>query len=164
MFHSTTGLIHLSAAFIAMISGAFVLLNKKGGIFHKRVGYTYVISMYTLNITAFFIYYLFGKFGPFHALSVMSLICLSGGIIPAIFKKHVKNWLDWHYYFMNWSVVGLYAAFWAETLTRTLPVRQFWPLVFAAATVTAMIGSYLIRRNAKRLITERSLSNTDQNK
>jgi uncharacterized membrane protein len=152
MFHSTTGLVHLIAALLAMLTGAIVLLNNKGGLFHKRMGYAYVASMLTLNVTAFMIYHLFGKFGPFHALSIVSLTCIIGGMVPVLFRRQVKSWMHWHYYFMNWSVVGLYAAFWAETFTRTLPVKQFWLIVVVATTVTMFVGSYLIRKNAARFL------------
>jgi hypothetical protein len=108
--------------------------------------------MLLLNLTAFQIYHLFGRFGPFHILAIMSLICLVGGIVPAFMRKQIKNWIYWHYYFMNWSVVGLYAAFWAELLTRTLPMGQFWPIVIGATSVTTWIGFYFIRKHAPRLI------------
>lgn len=152
MIHSTTGLVHLSAALLAMVTGAIVLLNTKGGLLHKRVGYVYVGSMLILNLTAFLIYHLFGKFGPFHWLAAISLLSLAWGMIPVLLRNRVNKWIYWHYYFMNWSVVGLYAAFWAEALTRTLPMGQFWPVVIAATTLTAVLGSYLIRRNASRLL------------
>lgn len=152
MFHSTEGLIHLISAFVAMLAGAVVLLNRKAGRFHKRAGYVYVAAMLVLNLTAFMIYHLFGKFGPFHWLALVSLVSLAGGILPALFRRRVKDWIYWHYYFMNWSVVGLYAAFWAETLTRTLPMGRFWPIVAIASGVTALIGSVLIRKNMERLI------------
>lgn len=129
-----------------------MLLNKKGGVFHKRAGYTYVVSMLVLNVTAFMIYRLFGKFGPFHVLAIISMAGIVGGMIPVIFRRHIGGWIYYHYYFINWSVVGLYAAFWAETLTRTLPMGRFWPIVMGATAVTASIGSYLIRKNAARFL------------
>ncbi|MBO0953095.1 DUF2306 domain-containing protein [Fibrella forsythiae] len=152
MFHSTTGLIHLLAALVALFSGSLVLLRPKGGLFHKRAGYAYLASMLLLNLTALLIYHLFGRFGPFHWLAVLSLLCLTGGMVPALLRSRITRWIYWHYYFMNWSVVGLYAAFWAETLTRTLPVGQFWPLVLLATMVTTITGSVLIRRHAARLL------------
>jgi hypothetical protein len=109
--------------------------------------------MLALNGTAFMIYHLFGKFGPFHWLAAISLVSLAGGMIPVLLRDRINKWIHWHYYFMNWSVVGLYAAFWAETLTRTLPMGQFWPVVIVATTLTAVLDSYLIRRNASRLLT-----------
>ncbi len=52
---------------------------------------------------------------------------------------------------MNWSVVGLYAGFLAETFTRLLPMGEFWPVVVLSMLLTAVAESYLIRRNASRL-------------
>lgn len=152
MFHSTVGLVHLISALFAMVTGAIVLLNTKGGVFHKRAGYVYVVSMLVLNATAFMIYQLFGKFGPFHGLAIVSMIGIVGGMVPVLLQRRIGGWIYYHYYFMNWSVVGLYAAFWAETLTRTLPMGRFWPVVMGATAVTASIGSYLIRRNAARFL------------
>jgi uncharacterized membrane protein len=152
MFHTTIGLIHLIAALLAMVAGAVVLLNTKAGTFHKRVGYVYVVLMLVLNGTAFQIYQLFGRFGPFHWMALVSLASVLGGMLPVLFRRYVGGWVYWHYYFMNWSVVGLYAAFWAETFTRTLPVRQFWGIVALSTAITAFIGSRLIRRHATRLL------------
>lgn len=155
MVHSPIGLVHLTAALLAMISGAIVLLNTKGGLLHKRAGYVYVAAMLTVNGTAFMLYHLFGKFGVFHWLALVSLTAILGGMVPALLRKTPtfrESWIYWHYYFMNWSVVGLYAAFWAETFTRLSLGRQFWPLVFGATLATAFIGSRLIRKHAARLL------------
>ncbi|MBO6534667.1 MAG: DUF2306 domain-containing protein [Balneolaceae bacterium] len=105
------GGLHFLSAILAMILGAFVLFNKKGGQTHVRAGYAYAAMMLILNITALLIYKLFGKFGPFHIAAVISLVTLLGGIIPAYLRKPEKTWLEFHYEFMNWSIIGLYAAF-----------------------------------------------------
>ncbi|MBD2756792.1 DUF2306 domain-containing protein [Spirosoma validum] len=152
MIHSTLGLFHFISALLAMLSGAVVITKPKGGLFHRRIGYIYVSSMLLLNLTAFQIYHLFGRFGPFHALAIVSLFCLIGGIVPALLRQRIKNWIHWHYYFMNWSIVGLYAAFWAELFTRTLPINQFWPIVLVASSITSWIGAYFIRKHAPRLL------------
>jgi uncharacterized membrane protein len=148
--HSPIGLIHITSAIVAMIAGAIVLLNRKATKFHKRTGYVYVGSMVILNTTAFLIYHLFGKFGPFHIAALFSTISILGGMVPMFFRKQITGWLELHYYFINWSVVGLYAAFWAETLTRLVPMAQFWPVVVAATAGTAITGSILIRKNQNR--------------
>ncbi|GAB3328052.1 hypothetical protein GCM10027299_29610 [Larkinella ripae] len=135
-----------------MLLAAFVVALPKRNQLHRRLGYLYVISMLILNGTAFQIYHLFGRFGPFHILALFSMLTILGGFVPALARKRVKNWLHWHYYFMTWSVVGLYAAFWAELLTRTLPMGQFWALVLAATSVTTGVGSYFIRKNASRFL------------
>ncbi len=162
MFHSTVGLVHLLSALLAMVAGAIVLLNTKGGLLHQRVGYVYVALMVVLNVTAFMIYHLFGKFGPFHVLALVSMGSIVGGMVPVLLRQRIGGWIYWHYYFMNWSVVGLYAAFWAETFTRTLPMKQFWPVVMIATGITAAIGSFLIRRHSARLLPEKSQTTRKQ--
>jgi len=52
---------------------------------------------------------------------------------------------------MNWSVVGLYCAFRAETGTRLLDGQHFWWVVALASFGTAMIGMILINKKAKAL-------------
>ncbi len=149
---STIGLVHVIAAIVALLTGTLIFVVNKGGLLHRRIGYGYVVSMLVLNISAFLIYRLFGTFGPFHVMALFSTACILGGTVPALFRHCIRHWLQWHYYFMNWSVVGLYAAFWAETFTRTLPMGRFWPIVAGATVVTTTIGAVLIRRHAARLL------------
>jgi uncharacterized membrane protein len=151
-FHSPLGLIHISAALLAMLTGAIVLLRPKATTSHKRIGYVYVGSMVVLNATAFLIYHLFGKFGPFHIAALFSTVSIVGGMVPMFFRHRITGWLTWHYFFINWSVVGLYAAFWAETLTRLFPMRHFWPVVVVATLGTVVTGSILIRKNKHRFL------------
>jgi uncharacterized membrane protein len=155
MIHSPVGLLHLLSALVAMVAGAVVLLNRKSGVLHKRMGYLYVAAMLVVNATAFFIYRVTGHFGVFHWFALGSLVSVAGGMVPALARRRISGWIYWHYYFMNWSVVGLYAAFWAETFTRLLPMSRFWPAVAAATAGTMLLGSVLIRRNAARLLPTR---------
>ncbi|CCH52300.1 hypothetical protein BN8_01289 [Fibrisoma limi BUZ 3] len=152
MIHSTTGLVHICSALLAMLLGAIVLLGKKGTTTHKRIGYGYVGAMGVLNVTAFLIYDLFGHFGPFHIAALISSGSIVAGMVPVLFRHRINGWLIYHYYFMNWSVVGLYAAFWAETLVRAVPMRAFWPVVMIATLATTVVGAWLIRKNKDRFI------------
>ena len=83
----TTGLIHLIASIIALITGLFVLTTTKGTKTHKQIGYVYSISMVLLNLTAFMIYKLYGKFGIFHWFAVVSCLTLFAGLYPVLTKK-----------------------------------------------------------------------------
>ncbi len=149
IINSNIGWFHFISAVLAMITGTIVLLNKKGTLFHKRAGYVYVVSMILLNVSSFFIVN-FGGFSLFHFFAIISLIAISGGMIPTIKKK--KNWLAYHFYFMNWSVVGLYCAFWAELGTRFVGnMQQFWWMVAAATIITSVLGSIVINKEAKKL-------------
>lgn len=149
IIHSEIGLIHTITAILAMISGAVVILNPKGTKFHKRVGYLYVVSMVLLNVTSFFIIS-FGGFSIFHFFAIISLLTVLGGMIPTL--RRAKNWFPYHFYFMSWSVVGLYSAFWAEVGTRFVGnMQQFWWMVALATGVTVFIGSRIINNQAKKL-------------
>lgn len=124
------GLIHLIVSIIAMITGIFVLLTKKGTIKHKQIGYVYVVSMLLVNVTAFMIYRLFGGFGIFHFFAIVSLLTLIAGMYPILSRKG-KNYIFRHFNYMYWSVVGLYCAFCAEVLTRIpfyLSIKNSWKL------------------------------------
>ena len=136
-------------AVLAMIAGIVVVFNKKGTVFHKRIGYFYVINMLLLNLSSFFIIN-FGGFSIFHFFALLSLATIIGGIVPAI--RRTKNWYGYHFYFMSWSVVGLYCAFWSEVGTRFVKnMKEFWWAVALASITTALIGNYYINREAKKL-------------
>lgn len=153
-FHSPTGVIHLTAALLAILFGTLTFFTTKGSRQHKQVGYAYVAAMFAVNGTAFLIYDLYGKFGPFHGAAIWSSGSIVAGMVPVLIKRPGNGkWLSLHYYFMNWSVVGLYAAFWAETLVRFFPIKQFWPVVLGATLGTVLIGGILIRRHQARFVT-----------
>jgi uncharacterized membrane protein len=149
IIHSTIGWFHFITALLALLSGTIVLLNTKGTKFHKRVGYTYVVSMVSLNVSSFFIIS-FGNYSLFHFFALVSLFTVLGGIIAAWRRR--KKWLVAHYYFMSWSVVGLYAALWSEIGTRfTSNMKDFWWMVVIATVATVAIGSRIINKQAKKL-------------
>lgn len=112
-----TGIIHLIVSIVAMLSGLFVLIATKGTKIHKRIGYVYSVSMLLVNLTAFLIYRLYGKFGIFHWFAIVSCLTLLAGLSPVLIKKG-KNYVLTHLNFMYWSVVGLYCAFMAEIFSR----------------------------------------------
>ena len=135
----TNGLIHLIASIIALITGSLVLIMKKGTKRHKQIGYVYVVSMGILILTAFMIYRLFGGWGIFHYTTVVSLMTVGLGMIPIWTKKPAKKWKYLHFSFMYWSVIGLYAAFAAEVLTR-IPETPFFGMVGIATGIIMIIG------------------------
>jgi len=107
------------------------------------------ISKMLLNLTSFFIIN-FGGFSLFHFFAIASLATVLGGIIPAI--KRSENWFSSHFYFMSWSVVGLYCAFWAEIGTRFVKnMQQFWWIVALATIITTIVGSRIINKQAKKM-------------
>lgn len=71
-FGNAIGIVHTIFAVIAMLSGAWVLLQPKGGTRHRQMGYVYVGAMLLMLLTAFGIYRLFGGFGIFHFFALIS--------------------------------------------------------------------------------------------
>ena len=125
--YDATGAIHLIAAIISLISGTAILILPKGTALHKKIGYIYVAAMLAVCTSAFRIYRLFGGFGVFHIAALVSTITILGGIIPALLRKP-DNWVEYHFSFMYWSVLGLYAAFVSEIATR-VPETPFFGMV-----------------------------------
>ena len=151
----TIGIIHTAAAAAALLLGPSVFIRRKGTRLHKQLGYGYVVSMLVLNLTAFGLYGLFDGWGLFHWLAIVSLSTLLMGFVP-VFLKRPANWIDWHYFGMTWSYVGLAAAALAETLTRLpafwpelaekAPQAFFWNAVGVGTFTVCGVGWYLINR------------------
>ena len=154
-----TGLIHFLSAIVAMATGMAVILMKKGTKLHVKIGYSYVVSMAVLNISALLIYDLFGGFGPFHFMALISFTTVIAGLIPALLKKPEKKWLEMHYEFMLWSVIGLYAAVWSETFTRFFRFSGFWTLVGIATLATVLIGAILLKMKKAKILARFSKEN-----
>jgi uncharacterized membrane protein len=153
---SHLGPLHLVSSVVALMAGAWVLLRNKGGAWHRRIGWTYAVSMLVLNLTALGIYRLTGTVGPFHVAALLSLLTVVAGVIPARRRLPRGSWLDRHYAFMTWSYVGLAAAAVSEVATRLPAVRAaaggtgpaFWLAVAVATCLVVATGGALIRRRA----------------
>lgn len=142
-----TGIVHLIASVSALVLGTLVLVMTKGTARHKAVGYAFVISMVVLNATAFAIYRLFGQWGPFHYAAVLSMATLAMGFLPALAR--IAGWKHWHVAGMYWSVIGLYAAFVSEVVTR-IPGVNFGMMVGLSTAAVMLAGGAGFRRNGKR--------------
>ena len=140
------GLIHLIASVVALISGTLVLTMKKGTIRHKQIGYVYVVNMGILIGTAFMIYRLFNGWGIFHYTTIVSLLTIGLGMIPIWTKKPIGKWKYMHFSFMYWSVIGLYAAFASEVLTR-IPETPFFGMLGIATGVIMLAGGIIFGLN-----------------
>ncbi len=148
---SPLGLIHLVSAFVAMVFGLWVLVIPKGDLKHKQIGYIYLAGMAVLNTTAFMIYSLYGYFGIFHWMAVLSSLTLIAGMVP-ILTKRTSNPVGTHLTYMYWSVVGLYAAFMAEVFSRLpkivldaqgKPTYTFYNFIGIAIGLVMGIGIYV---------------------
>ena len=149
---SNTGLVHLIFACVAMLAGAGVLFLPKATQLHKRVGYVYFAAMLIMLVTSFFLYHLFGSFGIFHVLAVVSSVTLLAGMIPVWFRSRIPDWPAWHFSFMYWSIIGLYAAFVAETAVR-IPDTPFFAMVGIGTFVVMTAGAIGFRYYKDRWMT-----------
>lgn len=156
MARDFTGYLHLSAAVVALLAGATIFFRRKGTVIHRGLGYVYSAAMVTVLVTALLIYRLTHSFNILHFFAVVATPPLVIGLTVAILRR--PGWLEWHYRWMSWSYVGLFAAFLAETATRViLPYARehfgitsrsfFWTLVFGMTALVTLVGARLIRRN-----------------
>lgn len=140
---SPLGWIHLSAAFVALFTGAVVLIAPKGTRLHKRVGYLYCASMVVVCGTALGIYRLTGSFMLFHVLAIVGFVTLVAGMAPILLRHRFPDLAAFHLWFMYYSVLGLYAAFASELLVR-VPDQPFFAMVGVASGVVFAAGSAFI--------------------
>ena len=131
------GLAHTALGFLSLGVAALVLWLPKGTRAHKRAGLAYAACMLGLNASAFGITDLFGGFGPFHVMAVISLATLLLGVASAWRRR--PGWVRRHAYFMCWSVVGLVAAAGAEAATRIPGLDAGLPFGITAALCSALI-------------------------
>ncbi len=74
-------LAHAGFSVASLLLGVGVFRLAKGTELHRVVGVAYVLSLFAVNVTALTIYRIFGRFGVFHALSVVNLAILLAGAI-----------------------------------------------------------------------------------
>lgn len=165
LVHSTTGIIQLISALVALTAGTIVLFSAKGTKFHRKTGYWYIASMLILNGTAFGLYQLFGRFGPFHVAALVSMFTLLMGILPLINRQSSGKWLFRHLTWMYYSVIGLYAAFASEIMVR-IPGLPFAAMVVTASVTVTAIGIFIFIKNHQSWInnlgTHKPFSNEQQ--
>lgn len=144
---STLGFIHTIFGIVALLAGTAVFLLRKGTRWHRTLGHLYLTNMLALNISALFIYRLFGTFGPFHWLALISLLTLIAGMVPIFTRRPKGRWLELHASFINGSFVGLVAATAAEITSRLPGTEEHFGLVVGGTSIVVIfIGGLLIQR------------------
>jgi uncharacterized membrane protein len=150
------GPVHVAFGICALVLGLGVLRLRKGTRVHRALGHLYLASMIGLNATALAIYELFGGFGPFHVLALVSLLTLGCGVLPAITRRPRRSWFEAHAYFMSWSYVGLLAATAAEVAVR-IPGANFAAAVLGSSVLVTAVGALTIHGPSSAVI-RRALS------
>jgi uncharacterized membrane protein len=137
------GRFHFAVAIVALLSGAVVLVRRKGTRSHRRAGWLYVVSMLALNTSALMLYQLTGSFTPFHAAALLSLVSVIGGVMAARRRRSFSGWAPAHYFWMSFSYVGLVAAAASETITRVDGI-DFWGGVGVASLSIFILGGAIV--------------------
>ena len=104
------GWLHVSAAALALVTGALVFAARKGTRRHVLLGRAYGLGMLLVNLPALLLHEESGTLGPFHLLAVISLATLALGLAPLLLGYRGSGHIARHGRFMAWSYVGLVAA------------------------------------------------------
>lgn len=150
---TTVGAIHTTLGLAALVLGLVVAVRPKATLLHRRVGQAYVVALLTVNFTAFFIYRLTGRFGPFHIAALVSLVTVGTGYVT-VYLRRPPRWLAFHAYFMAWSYVSLLAAFASEIAVRSgfVPMRWVYAVSAAVTAVVAISGALVISVRVPRAV------------
>lgn len=155
-------IIHAVTASLSLLLGAFQLLRpKKGDRFHRMVGRTWLVCMYGVCVSSFFIQGVQDGFSWLHALSLFTIMTISLGLYSAI-----KGNIAAHKANMIGSYFGSIAAFVGVIAVPTRRIPQLainqTPLFFlfigllVASTGLFLLGLYYLarKRSAVRRIVE----------
>jgi len=136
--------IHTALGVIALIAGAWNLLTQKGTPLHRQMGWVYVTTMTGLLATSFFIFDLFGSFGPFHAMSLVSGATLGLAVYFPLRRDHHEHWLEHHYMWITWSYVGLVMATGSHFFAYGPPGWPAWARALLYWGLPCALGATLI--------------------
>lgn len=154
------GSTHGAFGICALVCGLVIFRITKGTRLHRAIGYLYVASMLGLNATGLMMYELFGFFGPFHVLAVVSLMLIALGFYPVYFMRPAGTWLRQHYDNMCWSYVSLSAAAVVQAvlhLGRAVHLGSGHGVLILGATIVSafvvfVVGAAVLRRYRDRLL------------
>ncbi|MFN2454336.1 MAG: DUF2306 domain-containing protein [Pyrinomonadaceae bacterium] len=140
---------HTAMGFVALLAGFFVFLLNKGTRLHKTVGWVYVLSMYLLCLTSFFIFKLFSGFGVFHVMAIVSTVTMTSGFAPVLLRKKLRGWFIGHYKGMLFSYLGLVMATNSHLFKYLQPIVGFVGAGVVLWVIPGIIGNIWINRKTK---------------
>ena len=158
-------IMHAITASLSLLLGAFQLLRpKKGDRFHRMVGRTWVVCMYTVCASSFFIQGVSNGFSWLHALSLFTIMTVSFGLYSAI-----KGNIPAHKANMIGSYFGSLGAFVGVIAVPTRRVPQLavhntplFLLFIGLLTVSAALfvyGLYFLARHRSKVLAEQRIGN-----
>jgi uncharacterized membrane protein len=144
---TTLGYLHLVAASLSILLGAFQLIRTRRDQLHRRVGYTYVGAMAVNGITALTVYEFTGGFNIFHGLAIYSLLSIALAVQPMLANPRPLEWKRKHYMWVAWSYAGLMAAAVTEFLVRVVHAEG-WLSAALGSPPVIILAAFLIPRFA----------------
>ena len=151
--HGPVAYLHVASALVALSSGLFVVLWRKGKTLHRLIGLVYVFAMLLTNISALMMYHLTGHFGLFHVFALLSLLYTLAGLAMPLLRS--RNWLNAHVQWMAWSYLSLLAASLNELAIR-LPLQVNTPSRIAAVGealgVLVLVAGLILRPKLKKTV------------
>jgi uncharacterized membrane protein len=138
-------IIHTAFSILALLAGIIFLLPK-GTRKHKKIGYVYTTSMVICVVTSFGLFNLWGSFGVYHVLSIVSFLTLMIALYFPLFGRKNNNWIVLHSIWMGYSYVGLIMAA-GSHLFGVFPNWPNWLRIGLFWVIPYVIGSILIFRN-----------------
>ncbi|MBF9141260.1 DUF2306 domain-containing protein [Hymenobacter properus] len=143
--HSAASVVHLVAVGLALATSTPLMLTPKATRRHRYLGAAFVGSMAVALLSAFRIYFLFGRFGIVHYGAVASALALGVGTGAVLCRPLLPAWRQWHYLGMGISVTGLYAALVVESTYRLFPAAWFWWVTLGPAAAVLLAGALVLR-------------------
>lgn len=147
------GVAHTGFAATSLLLGVGVLRRPKATELHRIIGMLYVLCMFGLNVTALTIYRVFGGVGAFHVMSAITLVILLAGFGAVFLKRPRRTWLQYHYYLIGWSYVGLCAAAATEIAVRIPGVSFIAGVAVPTVCVTIAGGAWVQLQKRSTLAT-----------
>lgn len=133
---------HVTAAVLALLAGACVLLLPKGTRAHRALGAAYVVALVVVNIAALSLHRE-DTFGVFHVLAVVSVVTLAVGLGPLLVGAHSPAAFAMHAYCMTWSYAGLAAAGFGQ-LAGVAGQGRAWVVLVVIGLVLSLSGVVIV--------------------
>lgn len=115
--------LHIAAALIALLLGTVQLVGIKGTGVHRRIGWSWIVAMFTVAVSSLFIRQINpGSFSWIHLLSGWTLIALPMALF-AVRRGRIAS----HARGMTWTFIGGLIVAGAFTF---LPGRLMWAVFF----------------------------------
>ncbi len=141
------GVLHVAAAAVALLAGAFLFASRKGTRRHRRLGYLYLAAMTNLNLAAWAVD-TGGAIGPFHYLTLLSLATLIGAYAIIVTGRSGPGRSEAHGIMMAWSYAGAISAGLGQaSVLAELPVGG----VIGVSLAIAGLVIHVVRPRALRM-------------